>query len=371
MRDRGSCTEHLHRSFAQNTPMHSIRALDNLRGFAWIIRFKHLPLGSKLPLIFLAVMVFALVLYSVGLPVPRLINTIVGLSFIISTLVLWIIMATAAEHELQTLLGELEPDHYVAMLAPDPGTAWLETILGFSIGISNLTAIHFLSGEQGLWIFQYLFNFDLVEQNTGLYLFVLIAIMLMTWGGVITVHLLFFLFRHYKAYLAVSHDMPINLFDLESCQMVSRPLLRYWLLVVLVISTYLLFSQFSASPETQTNIFAIAVALPLVAVLVLLSWLFLKPVWIIRERIKGLKIHERELLKRAILGDRTALAETHIAASSEEFATPDLIYYEEHISKLWEWPIQREMQRIAFYTLIPPAAWIMAALVERLVDTIL
>ncbi len=350
---------------------HTIRALDNLHGFAWIIRFKQLPFGLKLPLIFLALLTFALVLYSVGLPVPRLINAIVGLSFIVSTLILWIEMASSAEHELLTLLDGLTSDHYIEMLAPSPRTAWLETFLGVAIGILNLTAIHILSGEQGLWIFQYLFNLDLAARNTGLYLFMLIAITLMTWGGVITVHLLFFLFRHYRAYLAVSYDMPINLFDLESSQMVSRPLLRYWLLVVLVISTYLLFSQFSASPETQSNIFAFAVALPLVGVLVLLSWLFLKPVWIIRERIKGLKIHERELLKKAILGDRSALESTHIAASSAEFATPDLIYYEEHISKLWEWPIQREMQRIAFYTLIPPAAWIMAALVERMLDTFL
>ena len=243
--------------------------------------------------------------------------------------------------------------------------------MGMALGLLNLTAIHLLSGDQGLWVLALLFNPGLLIANPAMYAFVVFAVFVMTWGGVITAHLLFFLYRHYQTYLTLSRDLPLNLFDLEPSQIVSRPLLRYWLLVVLVISLYSLFSQFSTVESTQQEVFALAVAGPLFTILLMLSWWFIKPVWIMRERIRDLKVVEIEQLKNALHGDRSALQKTHIADMADEFSAPDIIYYSERISNLWEWPIRREMQRIAFYTLIPPAAWVMAALVERMLDVIL
>lgn len=346
-----------------------IRALFNLPGFAWISIFSSWPIAARLPTLLLVVSIGALALYFLGLPVSRIVNVIVTIAFITSTLALWIILATSAEHDLTE--ADIDNEKYLSMLAPTPSMARLETILGCVLGLLNLTAMHLLSSGRGLWVLELLFNPGFLTVNPAMYAFVLFAVVVMTWGGVITIHLLFFLHRHYRAYLTLSRDLPLNLFDLEPCQIVSRPLLRYWLLVVLVISMYSLFSQFSTSDSPQQEIFALAVAGPLFTILLLLSWWFIKPVWIIRERIHDLKILEIEHLKEALLGDRNALQKTHIASMADEFAAPDIISYSERVSNLWEWPIRREMQRIAFYTLIPPAAWVMAALVERMLDVIL
>ena len=43
--------------------------------------------------------------------------------------------------------------------------------------------------------------------------------------------------------------------------------------------------------------------------------------------------------------------------------------YEQYVKDIWEWPIQGYVQRLVFYVLLPPLAWVLAALVEQIVDS--
>ena len=65
------------------------------------------------------------------------------------------------------------------------------------------------------------------------------------------------------------------------------------------------------------------------------------------------------------------LTDSELGDAAVEFKLPDLMYYEDRVVNIWEWPVQRHRQKLIVYTMIPPSAWIMAALVERMLDTVL
>ena len=78
-----------------------------------------------------------------------------------------------------------------------------------------------------------------------------------------------------------------------------------------------------------------------------------------------------ELIGKAIAGDRSVLTNSRIRANKREFQMPDLLYYQDRIQSVWEWPLHTHVRRIAFYVILPPLAWVLAALVETLVGTVL
>ena len=88
-----------------------------------------------------------------------------------------------------------------------------------------------------------------------------------------------------------------------------------------------------------------------------------------QRRIASAKHQELLAIREALAGRREALELSQIAGVADEFKTPDLMAYEQQIKNIWEWPIQSYVQRILLYVLLPPLAWILAALVEQIVDT--
>ncbi len=107
---------------------------------------------------------------------------------------------------------------------------------------------------------------------------------------------------------------------------------------------------------------------PIVLVILALGIPFGRPALLVRSRIRATKEAELAAVRRALAGDRSALDATSIRHLAGEFTAPDLLSYEQRIQQIWEWPIQGSVQRILLYVMLPPLAWVLAALVERLVD---
>ncbi len=106
---------------------------------------------------------------------------------------------------------------------------------------------------------------------------------------------------------------------------------------------------------------------PVLLILPLAIWLFVRPMWGIRGAIKAARDAELERVDQA-LGHREHWSTEAIASPKVEA----LIRFRERILAVPEWPVTRSaLWRPLLYFVIPPLAWFAAALVENFVDTAL
>jgi hypothetical protein len=87
------------------------------------------------------------------------------------------------------------------------------------------------------------------------------------------------------------------------------------------------------------------------------------PVLVLRNRI-ALEIHrEKEILISAVRGDVNALGSSRLAergASSAELATWLIL-----ANTLSEWPVDSQIKKIMLFIVLPPTAWVLAAILEN------
>lgn len=145
--------------------------------------------------------------------------------------------------------------------------------------------------------------------------------------------------------------LPLQVSQLIRYQRVSDPFLR--LVVAFSFFTALLpFSLLLAKdPPMEAVVATIAVSIAFV----LLCAVYFFPVAILRNRIHVL-LHEAQL----------ALAEE---MADENFTAVDrerLMMRQMYLESRWEWPLASNVQKLIVFVLLPPAAWVMAALVENL-----
>lgn len=110
---------------------------------------------------------------------------------------------------------------------------------------------------------------------------------------------------------------------------------------------------------------SLAVTLPMALTL------FLLPLTAIRSRIHKEKADESQRITDAINGNRTALLDSYISDEAQTIPRSNMIVYRDLVERANEWPItDNNMHRIGLYIIIPLLAWVGAALVERLVDSL-
>jgi hypothetical protein len=96
-------------------------------------------------------------------------------------------------------------------------------------------------------------------------------------------------------------------------------------------------------------------------------WIF--PLWVLHGRIRDAKSMELSTVDRAMAGDMDAMSTSRIRDYRSEFSFPDLISYQSHVRSLNTWPVSTYAQRFVLIGLLPPFTWVMAALVESLLET--
>ncbi|MEZ5599223.1 MAG: hypothetical protein R3E84_23095 [Pseudomonadales bacterium] len=107
--------------------------------------------------------------------------------------------------------------------------------------------------------------------------------------------------------------------------------------------------------------------LPVMLVLPLAVWLLVRPMWGIRNAIRAARMAELERLDAAI----GYAPERNLAALSDPSFSA-LLSQRDRILAVSEWPVARlALWRIGFYVVIPPLAWVAAALVEAAVDRLM
>lgn len=95
----------------------------------------------------------------------------------------------------------------------------------------------------------------------------------------------------------------------------------------------------------------------------------LLPVLGIHRNLHAAKAAEVDRINRAVHGDRSALAETHLAAESETVPLSNLVLYRQTVSDINEWPIDSVAGiRTAIIVIVPVVAWLAGAVGDKLMD---
>ena len=118
-----------------------------------------------------------------------------------------------------------------------------------------------------------------------------------------------------------------------------------------------------------------SIVVPIGTLLLCLAWIgaiVILPMRGVQRLISRLKQEELERVAAAISGDRSALADSRLAAQAETLSLADLLAYRDTITAVREWPLRAPtFVRLFLLMMIPVGSWIGGALVERMLGSVL
>jgi len=185
--------------------------------------------------------------------------------------------------------------------------------------------------------------------------------------GICSVRIMAFLRRQTRLFLSMSKKIEIDLLGTDLLAVFANQPLRTLTGTVILISSMLVLGDLESSLSNSYY----TVGIPLQIVMLVTTLIVSPPLWHLRKRVRKGKRSELKKVQQAINGDDNALLGSRIEAHKDNFRLPDLLYYQDRISAVWEWPFHAHIRRMAFYLILPPAAWLMSALVEIMVDSFL
>ena len=118
-----------------------------------------------------------------------------------------------------------------------------------------------------------------------------------------------------------------------------------------------------------------SIVVPVGILLLCLAWIaaiVILPMRFVQRLISRLKQEELERVAAAISGDRSALADSRLAAQAETLSLADLLAYRDTITSVREWPVQpTTFLRLFLLLVIPVGSWIGGAMVERMLGRLI
>jgi len=202
-----------------------------------------------------------------------------------------------------------------------------------------------------------------VADGTELAIFQLIQAFLIIGVGYLLMILIVTVHRTGQVFYRLSRTVSLSLIEYDQLDPFGNQPLR-----LLLVSTAIL------AALTSLDIFEIGSPIAYGGWLLLTSLFFafsFRPVLAVRNRIRESKVRELRAVRRALAGDKSALIGTDLHELGGNYSLSDLMIYEARVVGVPEWPFQGRIQNIVLYVALPPIAWILAALVERIVDAAL
>ena len=187
---------------------------------------------------------------------------------------------------------------------------------------------------------------------------VIVAGNLLVWTTVSTA--MAYLFWVAARFWRLAKEIPVDLFQLHLLGPFAR---------IATASMLVLVGAQAALPLMLIQGFSLAGFLPgWLAIFVPMVILMAMPVWPIHQAIVVAKTAELSRVNEAI----SARHGTTSAALADRLDLVPLLQYRREIQALSEWPFDIGFfARLSCYLLIPPLTWVGAALIERLVETLL
>ncbi|MFT4712335.1 MAG: hypothetical protein ACJAVI_003600 [Candidatus Azotimanducaceae bacterium] len=67
----------------------------------------------------------------------------------------------------------------------------------------------------------------------------------------------------------------------------------------------------------------------------------------------------------ALWGDKKAVKTINIHVLDAPTTAADLLTHQMLLNFLWDWPIASHVQKLVLFGLLPPLAWVLAAMIEN------
>ncbi len=195
----------------------------------------------------------------------------------------------------------------------------------------------------------------------------------------ITISLFFFLeyatilfsidiiFRQLYSLTQIVRKIRVDLLDTEAYSTLANAMIRFvglYIFGVCVITmSYLVFTEGETGAAEM-----LLIMMPWYLPGFVLMSIYFVPYSIFRKRIAVVKALELNRVALALKGDRTLLQDSLISADSRELNVIDLLYYQSLIRNIREWPFTTRIRSLILFGVLPPLTWVVAALIEILIE---
>lgn len=342
--------------------MNRIKGIEGLTGLGWINDFMNWSAAFRLPFITTLTLLLVGVPLFFGAEANQAIQVLVSLVMMGALVAVLVILATGAESDLK----EGGSESLAHELSPTASASRLETFIGLVLGLlSNAYFIAVFVGTptDSLKLFDTYYYENTAIGSVWLDWLVTVSLL---FTGVLVVHVIGFSRRQIQLFDKWANEFNVDLMHTDECQVFTLQPMRYLLITVIYASLNIIVYQVLSALGMGEQAFQ--GQMPLVVLMMVCCIPFIHPVRVIRDRVAEIKQREIDAVRTALTGDRSSLDNSQIAHISDEFSAPDLMMYEQYVKDIWEWPIQGYVQRLLLYVLLPPLAWVLAALVEQIVD---
>lgn len=345
-----------------NNPSMRTMGVLGLPGLGWLDSFMKWPPYVRLPSITCLSLILLVIPAALGAEIKESAALLATILMAGATLAVIVILARGAQDDMIEA-GGIE---HLARLAPTPHQIKIEFSIALLAGFLALLYFgHFLDDDALGWVT--LFTPEVYGSlSTGTLVNEWLLAIFVWLSGVLIVYAVGSSRRQLNHYRHWADTIAIDLMHVEECQVFTLQPIRYLLVFVIFTSLNIIVYQVLTSMGFGDEV--LAALAPLLILMLGFVFPFLGPVTIVRNRIAEAKLSEIAAVRAALTGNRKALEASQIAELADEFAAPDLLMYEQYVRNIWEWPVQGYVQRILLYVLLPPLAWVLAALVEQVVD---
>ena len=182
--------------------------------------------------------------------------------------------------------------------------------------------------------------------------------------GMLSVHLMTEIYRQGSRLARIAASTEVDLLRAREYAVFANPILRLLgisFITAAIASPGLLF-------EGADEVI-LGVVLPyLFLALLIFAWPLTRGLLIIEKKLRQAKTAEMQLIEQALMGDTRALDASGLARLRSVDPQINLLAYEQKIASTWTLPVSTYMRNIVLFALLPVMTWVLAALVELLVE---
>ena len=269
-----------------------------------------------------------------------------------------LLVTRGAMNDLAVMISadKVDPRH-LAAIAPSTTAAFVELGIGVAIGVERIhSQVSYAIGD--------LANYSVLMEPASIAL--CLSIVMYT---VVQVHLFTFCVRQVLVFRRIAIEYEVDLLAYEYNNILTNPMIRFVVIGLVAISFGTLVYEMVPFASLQTRVlqagmFAGLIWLALIAVSMV-------PLFVLKRRIAIAKKLEISVIRRALNGDLVDSGSSQFGERINEFSPADLMFYEDRIRNIWEWPFEDHIRRLVIFGLLPPLTWMLAAIIEIAFETFL
>lgn len=179
---------------------------------------------------------------------------------------------------------------------------------------------------------------------------------------VIQIHLLGFCIRQVVAFRRVARSFDVDLMMPELNNALSNPLIRFITVGFVAVSFAMLLLELVPFASQKARVLEAALIGGLVWIILIVVSFY--PLLTLKSRIAVAKSMEITVIRNALKGDFSGVSSSPFGQKLREFSPADLMFYEDRVKNIWEWPVEVHIRRVLIFGLLPPLTWVLAAGVE-------